>query len=166
MTQQPAPSPKRPATDWEDVETSAIRSLLAEGVVAEIVERDAPGEARWKGGHTAGYDVVAGDKRYNAKSVVVQDGYVTLARRNAQPFDSEKVDYIVLVHLGEAATGFDIDLVSGAARVEGSAKLLDVWSMTVEQINELMPPHLETDPTWRNVSFPLDDLAPFRLSFE
>lgn len=154
------------ASDWANVGTPALRSLFAEGVAAEIAERTYPGQARWSGGQSRGADVAAGNHRYDAKSVRISGDSVVLARRNAEPYDAAKVDFLVLVHLVEATSGFNIDLASGLTKVQGAARVQDVWMLTVKEINALLPIHDDDDPVWRNVLLAVSDLEPFRLSFQ
>lgn len=154
---------------WSNCHLTSIRSGLAEAVVAELAESSGD-DCRWLGGGTVGYDVTSVEDgrtvRRDAKSVRLEASngvtYVVLARRNAQPFDPAKVDRIVLVLLAEATSGFNIDLDTGVASVEGHAAIDRVWDLSVADLNELMPVHdPAVDGVWRNVELPVEDLDPF-----
>ncbi len=95
--------------DWTDCGLATVRAVLAEAITAEFAHSQDT-NASWYGGQQRGYDVVSKDGKRDAKSVLInKNGDVILARRNAEPFNPERVDRLMLVHL-DASTGYRIDL--------------------------------------------------------
>ena len=148
--------------DWSGCGLATVRAVLAEAVTAEFAHsQDA--DAVWRGGQQRGYDVVSKDGRSDAKSVRIdEDGYMVLARRNAEPFAPDKVDRLMLLRL-EATTGYRVDLAGRSAELVGRAEILDAWNVPVAALNKVMPVHGPDDPTWRNVLLDPADLADYKV---
>lgn len=153
-------------TDWPNCATVSVRGILAEAVTAEVAHSKG-GDVTWIGNFRPGHDVVTTaddgtEVKRDAKSVVVSaNGTLTLARRNAQPFDPAKVDVLTLVQLDDTATGFEVDLGAGRVRMHAEAKIVAVWEVPVEDLNDMLPVP-EPGVTWRNVIFELAELEPYR----
>lgn len=148
--------------DWSDCGLVSVRAVLAEAITAEYAHsRDA--DTTWRGGQQRGYDVVSKDGKRDAKSVRMDKGeYIVLARRNAKPFDPERVDWLMLLHL-TASTGYRIDLESGTAELSACASILDAWDVPVATLNRILPKHEADDPFWRNVHLDPADLAKYKV---
>lgn len=152
-----------PINDWSDCGLATVRAVLAEAITAEFAHSQDP-NAIWHGGQQRGYDVTSKDGKRDAKSVRIdEDGYIVLARRNAEPFDPEKVDRLMLLHLS-ASTGYRVDLTSGTAELAASATILDAWDVPVAALNQVLPEHRDDDPNWRNVLLDPADLAEYKVS--
>lgn len=152
-----------PVNDWSDCGLATVRAVLAEAITAEFARSQDPG-AEWRGGQQRGYDVTSKDGKRDAKSVRIdKDGYVVLARRNAEPFNPERVDRLMLLHLS-ASTGYRVDLTNGTAQLAASATILDAWDVPVDALNRAMPEHTDDDPDWRNVLLDPADLAEYKVS--
>jgi hypothetical protein len=150
-------------SDWKNCGLASVRAVLAEGVAAEFAHSTDP-NAEWYGGQQRGYDVVSKEGRRDAKSVRIgSNGYIVLARRNAEPFDPARVDRIMLLHLA-ATTGYRINLAGGTAELAARANILDAWDLPVAELNQLLPEHGDNDPAWRNVWLDHADLAKYRLN--
>lgn len=150
-------------SDWSDCGLATVRAVLAEAITAEFAHSRDPG-AIWHGGQQRGYDVTSKDGNRDAKCVRIdKDGYIVLARRNAQPFDPDQVDRLMLLHLS-ASTRYRVDLASGTAELAASASILDAWDVPVAALNQVMPEHSDDDPTWRNVLLDPADLAEYKVS--
>jgi hypothetical protein len=152
-----------PINDWSDCGLATVRAVLAEAITAEFAHSQDP-SATWQGGQQRGYDVTSKDGKRDAKSVRIdKDGYIVLARRNAEPFDPERVDRLMLLRLS-ASTRYRIDLASGTAELAASAIILDAWDVPVAALNRALPEHGDDDPTWRNVLLDPADLAEYKVS--
>ncbi len=127
-----------PINDWSDCGLATVRAVLAEAITAEFAHSQDP-NATWQGGQHV------------------------LARRNAEPFDPERVDRLMLLRLS-ASTRYRIDLASGAAELAASAIILDAWDVPVAALNRALPEHGDDDPTWRNVLLDPADLAEYKVS--
>lgn len=152
-----------PPNDWRDGGLATVRAVLAEAITAEFAHSQDP-DAKWPGGQRRGHDVVSKEGKRDAKSVRLdEDGYIVLARRNAEPFDPERVDRLMLLHL-DATTGYRVDLASGTAELAASARILDAWDVPVTALNQLLPEHGDDDPEWRNVHLDPAVLARYKVS--
>lgn len=153
-------------SDWSGSAISVIRAALAEGVAAEHSHTLDP-DTRWLGGATPHRDIIATvdgrPARRDAKSVRLDNGEVVFARWNAKPFSVIDVDFITLVRLGKSTTGFKFDFDARTATVHADASIEDVWDVPTAVMNELMPQHGPTQPTWRNVKLATEVLEPYRV---
>lgn len=148
--------------DWSNCGLPTVRAVLAEAFTAEFAYSQDP-DAKWPGGQRRGYDVIGKDGRRDAKSVRIdKDGYIVLARRNAEPFDPERVDRLMLLHLS-ASTGYRVNLASGTAELAASATILDAWDVPVAALNGAMEEHGDDDPTWRNALLDPAHLADYKV---
>ena len=162
MTSSTAPSSLPLLPDWADAGGVVLRAVAAEAATAELAWRADP-DCRWRGGPTHGADIV-GLLRRDAKAVRTdRDGDVVLARRNAQPYDPAIVDCITLAHMGEASTGFAVDLERGVVQLTAEVPIEALYDIPTAQINSLMPIHGYTDPNWRNVLLDPATLEPHRV---
>ncbi|MDN4597180.1 hypothetical protein [Leifsonia virtsii] len=158
-------------TDWENCDLPSVRAGLVEAIVAERAEasgRDA--DATWYGGGTRALDVTSVEDgtlvRRNAKSVRLEkykgELHVALARYNAQPYDAEKVDRIVMVLLDDASSGFKVDLERGIASMEGHVSIDRIWDVPVSALNDELPDHdPATEGNIRNALFRFEQLEPY-----
>jgi len=143
--------------DWAGCGASALRGVLGEAWTAEHAHRTDGTSARWVGGNTPGYDVISDHARYDGKAVT-RDRYgrIVLCRFGGKPFNPERVDYITLVEVGPARTGWRID--DGQATLFATAKFGGVFDVPVPEMNRLMP-----EPgRYRNVLLRPEALAPWR----
>lgn len=148
--------------DWKDRGLAEIRAVLAEAITAEFAYLKDP-DATWLGGQRRGHDVVSAEGKRDAKSVRIDKaGYIILARRNAEPYDPERADRIMLLHL-DATTAYSVNLDSGTAELAAKARILNAWDVPVTELNQLLPDHGDDDPTWRNVELDPSDLAEYKV---
>lgn len=110
-------------TGWSDNGLAPTRGILGEAVVAELCWEHDP-NTLWKGGRNAGSDVVSNAGRFDAKVVTLdKDGWIELTRPNAQPFNSDKVDFITMVLLDDSACRSTVKLDVGTVSFTASATI-------------------------------------------
>ena len=127
-----------PFNDWSDCGLATVRAVLAEAITAEFAHSQDP-NATWHGGQQRGYDLTSKDGKRDAKCVRIdKDGYIVLARRNAEPVDPERVDRLMLLRLS-ASTRYRVDLASGTAELTASTSILDAWDVPVAALNQVLP---------------------------
>ncbi|MFF3359574.1 hypothetical protein ACFYWN_45040 [Streptomyces sp. NPDC002917] len=149
-------------SDWSDCALATVRGVLAEAITAEFAHSQ-DGNATWRGGQQRGYDVLSAAGKHDAKAVRVdKDGYIVLTRWNAEPFNADRVDRLMLLHLS-ARTGYRVDLTSGTAELTAQADILEAWDVPVTALNQVLPIRAESDPTWRNALLDPADLAEYKV---
>lgn len=152
-----------PYSDWPGRGVVPLRALAAEAATAEHSWRE-DSDTQWIGGYRKAVDVY-GEYRRDAKAVRLDShGGIVVARRNAERFDADAVDRITLVHMGQPATGWRVDLDAGMVFMAAATPILSMWDVPTDNFNAVMPVHTAADPVWRNVHVDPDSIARYRLT--